>query len=230
MNREHLRAILSANGPVLVAERDGRIIASEGHIAAEADYPITSDPQKQSSKEGFVRKWKAWSESEWPEIKPGDEVRQSYKHFLRKIGGATIHEAFCRTFAGPDTTWHWTGNPLDPLVVKENGQLIGVVMPLRTFGAYFDAGSPAVPADAQVFGEFATEGNGYYLQDDQVLANEINDLHREIQDLEEKIETLESEKEEAEKELELKTERESCMRHFLVTIHADPISRNWRFG
>jgi hypothetical protein len=29
---------------------------------------------------------------------------------------------------------------------------------------------------------------------------------------------------------ELKTERESCMKHFLVTIHADPISRNWRFG
>jgi hypothetical protein len=230
VNHEHLRAILSANGPTLIAEHNSRIIASEGHIAAEADYPIASDPEKQSSKEGFVRKWKAWSESEWPEIKPGHEVRQSYKHFLRKIGDATIHEAFYRTFAGPGVTWHWTENPTDPLVVKENGQLIGVVMPTRTLGTYFDAGSLAVPTDAQVFGEFATEGNGYYLQDDQVLADEIHDLHREIKGLEEKIETLESEKEEAERELDLKTERESCIKHFLVTINADPISRNWRFG
>ena len=230
MNHEHLRAILSAHGPTLVAECDGRIIASEGHIAAEADHPITSDPKKQSSKEGFVRKWKAWGESEWPEIKPGNDVSRSYKHFLRKIGDGIIDEAFYRTFAGPDTTWHRTGNPADPLVVKENGNLIGVVMPMRMFGTYFDAGSLSVPTDAQVFGEFATEGNGYYLQNDQVLANKIHDLHREIKDLEEKIETLESEKEEAERELELKTERESCMKQFLVTVNADPISRNWRLG
>ena len=129
MNKEHLKAILDSNVPTLVAKCGGRIIASDGQIAAAADCPISAKREKM---EEFAARWKAWSESDWEQIEPTEEVHKYRGIFVRFMSDtATIQAAFYRAFAGPTTSGIGPETREEPFLVKENGQLTDVVMATR---------------------------------------------------------------------------------------------------
>lgn len=202
MNRDHLNALLTANGPSLVVRHEGRIIATEGHIAAEADFPPTDDdPKKVAAMEKFATNWKNWSEADWPVVQPADSVFNNYPRFIRRIGTFFINEAFYRTFESATATWHSSDNIDNPLLVEENGRLVAAVVANRRDD---DPVKIAAPADAEVFESFATYGNGYYLQGDDILIAEINNVRIECSELREKIADLKQELQEEEAELERK--------------------------
>lgn len=82
-------------------ECDGKIIASEGHIAAAVDFPITDNPKKEAARKHFAERWKAWSECDWMCIEPLDEVYKTPRFFIRRFGDAVIQEAFLSNVRRP---------------------------------------------------------------------------------------------------------------------------------
>jgi hypothetical protein len=191
MNMDHLKAILDANGPTVVVDvGGGTIVASEGHIAAAIDYPLIDDPKKQKDRDRLIGMWKSWRDSDWPEILPEDAVYSNDNKFIRKIGTARINEAFYRVFAAEGITWHWDDNLSNPVIAKQDGKLVGAVMTMRD-----GEGDERVesPTDAEVFANFATPQNGYYLQGDKILLKEINELRRELRTIQDRIEELHGE-------------------------------------
>jgi hypothetical protein len=201
VNNEHFNAIMRAASRLFTAEVDGRRMVSEGHVLGftEAEFP-----QKAATIENFASYYAKWIAEATEEIKPNPEVHFAAKQYVRWFGDRFfIDEAYFQTFTGDAVTWHATpAQRPDPIVVRENGIVIGIIAPL-SWEAFVPSEPPSEPTLADLFKRFACEANGNYLQPaDAGLRAEIAALEKEIKRIESQIEALEDEFGDAQSELE----------------------------
>ncbi len=141
MNYEILKKALTG-GVVMVAPlEDGRKLVTDGCVmclvpgdfaTTETHYrPETEWPKVRA---GMVKMWLGLSDKERTTLESGDVHAYYSLGFIRVMKGedgvkAVINETYHRLF---DESAEWSGTAHDkPLYIKESGEIIGILMPLR---------------------------------------------------------------------------------------------------
>lgn len=186
MNYEHLASTFGS-GVAYAYRVDGERIVTNGHIAFIA--PEDFAPKAKEYKR-LGELWEKHSKSTPAPIPLGKCIGDGTS-IQRKIGKEIVQERFVRCF-GDDVTWTAAPAPDQTLLVHRNGDLIGLVMPMKRetqVGTLWT--KPAT--DQQVFAPYACQENGWYLIDGPMMDLRIEDAEEALNQTIERRESLEDE-------------------------------------
>ncbi len=189
MNLDHIKAILATGYPASKGfVIDGKMVATNGHIAV-----VVPDDFELEDKafDNLEAAWRRGIGAATTKATIGDLGLSRNDIWIRKIGPCSVNERFVRAF-GPECEWH--ASAFDkPLVVRLNGDIVGLVMPLRS-----EITEPCFtePTDEQLFAPIAEERNGFYLISDSEIQKRIDSKREELDGIEYRIGELEEEADE----------------------------------
>jgi hypothetical protein len=188
MNLDHIKAILAteylASKGLII---DGKLVATNGHIAVVVPDDFELEDRAFDRLEATWRKGigAATTKAEVADLRLGSDT------WIRKIGPCFVNERFVRAF-GPECEWH--ASAFDkPLVVRLNGDIVGLVMPMR---AQIMEPCSVEPTDEQLFAPIAGERNGFYLISDSEIKKRIASEQKELDEIEDRIGELEEQADE----------------------------------
>jgi len=190
VNYQHLEAVCKG-ATLRTAKYGDQRLLTEGHIAfALADEFTVGDTKE------FPKLADLWRKALAVEVKPA-KIGMCFgegRQIARSVGNVWIAERFIRCF-GLFATW----TLFDGMVAVHNGVLLGVVMPIKPV-----MGEPACGdiTDADVFGPWACEENGWYLVDAKAIRNLLEEAEDSLDTAQEKLNEAESEVAEAEREVD----------------------------
>lgn len=188
MNWNHIKAVFCER--FIYAEVDGRIIASNGHIALPWPHALP-EGKKQLDRCGEM--WRENIALPADPVVPG-KLFSGY-HLYRQIGTAFVDETYFRCLHDSGVTWSLGPGVDSPLRVHCDDNLLAVVMSVKTRSSELKELGWAT--DEEVFEVFSTPKNGYYLASEEKLLELIDDLKTEIDNNNSHIEDLEATNKEA---------------------------------
>lgn len=215
MNAKHIEAIIK-HASFVVRSTGNPPLISDGHFLVEAPDGMDISAHKEGGKRVDAL-WESCSHSDGRLLEIGGVCRVGI-YTARTIGDRLIQEIYFRS-VGPA---QWTAikhNGDECLIAKDDGVLIGVVMPIKQFADEATLVAEEL-TDQRVFAPIACEANGWYLQDGPDIENLLHDVEEKLNDAQARVERLEDELVDARAERDAAERDRSSLRKLLKAKEA----------
>lgn len=173
MNMEHVKA-LAGGGRNRCTVHDGIALWSEGHVMGQATVEGANDTPS------MAKKWDEMAQRKDEQLMELGVLYKFEKYVYRELKSPRLRllmdEAYRRTVQDDHGIRIYAGSDQkQPITFRRDGELVGVVMPVRFESTDTLAELPENTSDETVFAHLACSDNDWYLQGPEGLRKKLRE-------------------------------------------------------